>query len=348
MSANRKAFTLVELLVVIAIIGILVALLLPAIQAAREAARRSSCQNNIRQLGIAMQNFVDVKKVFPSSIRPGGLTTSPRIAGLTLMLPFFEEATIYDKYDQTKNWSDATTNSKGAVNKVLVNTRLPNLQCPSVAEPERLDGVPEISPWSPEIGAPSDYAPTIFVDKRLRPNPTTPASASNLVDEAIPPGTPMPPDLGSYPGHGLLAYNFPCKIKQVTDGLSKTIAYAESGGRPYLYRGGRLIESFPDKRVNGGGWCRPASDISIDGTSGDGSTDVGTCAVNCANGIEIGSTFPHPYYNSIGTGEVYAFHPGGAYACMGDASVRWLNSDVNLRDLARLVTRNGNEINTDQ
>ncbi|MFO0788263.1 MAG: DUF1559 domain-containing protein [Pirellulales bacterium] len=346
-AASRSGFTLVELLVVIAIIGILVALLLPAIQAAREAARRSSCQNNIRQLGISMHNYVDTKKTFPSSIRPPGLTNAPRIAGFTLMLPFFEEGSKFDQYDQAKNWSDNTVNAKGARNKDIVNTKIAILQCPSVPEPNRLDGVPEISPWTPDTGAVTDYSPTIFVDKRLRPDPANPSSASNLVDEAAPPNATMPPAAGS-PGLGLLAYNVPAKINQVTDGLSKTIAYAESGGRPYLYRGGRQIETFPAKRVNGGGWCRPASDISIDGTSGDGATDVGTCAVNCTNGIEIGATFPHPYYNSVGTGEPYGFHPGGANFCMGDGSVRWLNADINIRDFARLVTRAGSEISTDQ
>src|SRR5687768_3456675 len=123
MSAKRNAFTLVELLVVIAIIGILVALLLPAIQAARAAAWRSSCQNNIRQLGLAVHNYLDTKKTLPSSIRPPGNTPLPRIAGFTLLLPFFEEGTKYDLYDQKLNWSDNTTNSKGAKNKDIVNTR---------------------------------------------------------------------------------------------------------------------------------------------------------------------------------------------------------------------------------
>jgi len=344
MSRGQKGFTLVELLVVIAIIGILVALLLPAIQAAREAARRSACQNNIRQLGIAMLNFVDTKKTFPSSVRPPGLTSLPRVAAITQMLPFFEEGSKFDKYDQAKNWSDKTTNSKGVTNQSIVNLRIETLQCPSVPEPQRLDGVPEISPWTPDTGAPSDYAPTIFVDKRLRPNPETPNSPNNLVDEAAPPGSPMPPEAGS-PGLGLLAYNAPAKIRQISDGLSKTIAFAESGGRPYLYRGGRLIEPFPERRVNGGGWCRPASDMSIDGLSGDGSTDVGTCALNCANGVEQGNTIPHPYYVSIGTSEPYAFHPGGINTCMGDGSVQWINSDINIRDFARMITRSGAEIN---
>lgn len=146
----------------------------------------------------------------------------------------------------------------------------------------------------------------------------------------------------------MLAYNLTTRLKDVTDGLSKTIMYAESAGRPYLYRRGALIETFPDKRVNGGGWCRPASDISIDGFSGDGATDPGPCALNCTNGAEMGSTFPHPYYVSVGTGEPYSFHPGGANFCMGDGSVRWINEDIDIREFAKLVTRNGGELTTDQ
>src|SRR5262245_54621047 len=131
MAEKRKAFTLVELLVVIAIIGILIALLLPAIQAAREAARRSSCQNNIRQLGLAVHNYVDSKKLFPSSQRPAGATTLPRIAGMTLLLPYFEEASRSAQYDKTKNWSDNTTNKAGTTNKTVVNQKISILMCPS-------------------------------------------------------------------------------------------------------------------------------------------------------------------------------------------------------------------------
>ena len=337
MFRKTPGFTLVELLVVIAIIGILVALLLPAIQAARAAAWRSSCQNNIRQLGLAVHNYVDTKKTFPSSVRPPGLTPLPRIAGLTLLLPFFEEATRYSQYDQTKNWSDATTNKAGTTNKTLVNQRISILQCPSVPDPERLDGVPEASPWVAEVGAPTDYSPTIYVDARLK--------TAGLVDEAA---TGVPPTTKTSPGLGILAYNITAKLADITDGTSKTIMYAESGGRPYLYRRGRLIEPFPEKRVNGGGWCRPASDMSIDGSSGDGTSDVGTCAINCTNGIEIGSTFPHPYYVSIGTSEPYSFHPGGANFCMGDGSVKWLNDNIDIREFARLVTRAGHELSTEQ
>jgi prepilin-type processing-associated H-X9-DG protein len=147
---------------------------------------------------------------------------------------------------------------------------------------------------------------------------------------------------------GLLAYNVVTRLADITDGLSKTIMYAESGGRPYIYRRGKLVAGFPNVRLNGGGWCRPASDMSIDGSSGDGSTDVGPCAINCTNGHEIGGTFPHPYYSSVGTSEPYSFHPGGANFCMGDGSVKWLNDNIDIREFTRLVTRNGAEVTADQ
>jgi prepilin-type N-terminal cleavage/methylation domain-containing protein/prepilin-type processing-associated H-X9-DG protein len=325
MSPKRNAFTLIELLVAIAIIGILVALLLPAVQAARAAARRSSCQNNIRQIGLAVHNYNDTKKVLPSSVRPPGLTTLPRIAGLTFLLPFFEETASYAQYDQTKDWFDP-------VNKPVVNQRISILQCPSAPDPERLDGRPESNPWGADTGAATDYSPTIYVDQRLK--------AAGLVDEAAVGVPPVP----NSPGLGILAYNVTTKLKNVTDGLSKTIMYAESAGRPYLYRRGFRTEPFPEKRVNAGAWCRPASDISIEGLSGDGTTETGVCAINCANGVEIGASFPHPYYNTIGTSEPYSFHPGGAHFCMGDGSVRWINDSIDIREFARLVTRNGGEI----
>ena len=330
MRSIRCAFTLVELLVVIAIIGILVSLLLPAVQAARAAAWRSSCQNNIRQLGIAVHNFHDTKNMLPSSIRPQGLTPLPRIAGLTQLLPFFEEQVALDKFDLTKNWGHED-------NREVVNTRIGILLCPSSPNPERLDGIPEASPWLAGVGATTDYSPTIYVDRRLKD--------AGLVDEAA---NGVPPAQGS-PGLGMLSYNIVSKFADITDGLSKTIMYAESAGRPFLHRNGKLVGDLTTYRVNAGGWCRPASDISIDGSSTDGATDVGPCAINCANGHDVAnSPVPHPYYVSIGTSEPFSFHAGGANFCMGDGSVKWINDEIDIREFVRLVTRNGAELTQDQ
>ncbi|MBC7857017.1 MAG: DUF1559 domain-containing protein [Pirellulaceae bacterium] len=316
---SRPGFTLVELLVVIAIIGVLVALLLPAVQFARESARRTQCANNLRQLGIAAHTFHDTQRKLPSSVRPGGLTTAPRIAGHTFLLPYVERSDIFDRYDQTINWFHVN-------NVPFTSLRVPVFTCPSTPEPQRLDGAPELTPWI-QIVAITDYSPTISVDIRLK--------NLNLVDEA---------------GSGILIKNGEPRLADVTDGLSNTILYAESAGRPYVYRKGRLkYGSLPGNRVNAGGWSRPASDFSVDGSTFDGVSTPGPCPMNCTNGEDVGSTsFPAPYYGTEGTGEAYSFHPGGIMVVFGDASTRYISESIPIRDFARLVTKDRNEAQSGQ
>jgi prepilin-type N-terminal cleavage/methylation domain-containing protein len=123
----RHGFTLVELLVVIAIIGILVALLLPAVQAARGAARRMQCQNNLKQWGLALQNYHNAIKCFPiGAIIDGGNSSSgvgDRKTYVVMLWPYFEETTVADIYDFRKPFYHID-------NKVAVNTRVPLYYCP--------------------------------------------------------------------------------------------------------------------------------------------------------------------------------------------------------------------------
>src|SRR3954469_15351183 len=128
---SRKGFTLVELLVVIAIIGVLVALLLPAVQAAREAARRTQCTNNIRQLGLSVHNFHDVNLVFPASqdqwINSKGVTIG--CSWHTRILPFIEQQAVYQQYNFDAAWDDTATNAKPTTG--IICTKIKGFLCPT-------------------------------------------------------------------------------------------------------------------------------------------------------------------------------------------------------------------------
>jgi len=121
-SAKRRAFTLVELLVVIAIIGILVALLLPAVQAAREASRRMQCGNNMKQVGVALHNYVDTHKALPAAGRGYGMCTGTpangevkNSNGLVAILPYLEQQMVYDQFNHSEAYSNSNIRSGGTV-----------------------------------------------------------------------------------------------------------------------------------------------------------------------------------------------------------------------------------------
>src|SRR5207237_4139059 len=106
-SRRARGFTVIELLVVIAIIAVLVSLLLPAVQQASEAARRSQCKNNLKQIGLAFHNFESTYGYLPSSLRPPTAGTV-RFSVLTALLPDLDQASIYNQYNQSINWSAGT------------------------------------------------------------------------------------------------------------------------------------------------------------------------------------------------------------------------------------------------
>ena len=143
-SSTRAAFTLVELLVVIAIIAILIALLLPAVQDAREAARRLQCSNHLRQLGIALQLYHGSLKSFPSGvIADDDDFRDARHSGFALLLPYLEQRALDARYHFERTWRDA-------VNATARSTRIPIFLCPSSGSLVDQAGGLE--------GAPSDYA----------------------------------------------------------------------------------------------------------------------------------------------------------------------------------------------
>jgi prepilin-type N-terminal cleavage/methylation domain-containing protein/prepilin-type processing-associated H-X9-DG protein len=372
---SRRGFTLVELLVVIAIIGTLVGLLLPAVQTAREAARRSACTNNMKQLALACLTFADGNAgQVPNSARPGTV----RISWITRILPFLEQNVLFDSYDQNSNWGSVTPGTGFTIpNAVLAHTRLPVVECGSAPGPDsRYDADPQSStqPFAYPTTvtravvnaagngfstnglfcAPTDYSPTVYVDNALANTTGTPND--NLADVAAAAAPTNSGNTRASPGDGLMSKDygdgFKPSLKDATDGLSNTILLAESAGRPFVFRGRKradgttAAEQFPARRTNAGGWVRPASDISIDGSSANGATfrSSPTKVVNATNGESIETAaFQTGYYGTDGGSEVYAFHPAGANVAFGDGSVKLINSNITIRLFSSLVTRSGGE-----
>ena len=327
-SRKYSGFTLVELLVVIAIIGVMVGLLLPAVQAAREAARRMQCSNNLKQIGLGLHNHHDTFRHLPSNIRPSAVSTV-RVRWATFLLPYIEQNTLYEQIDHTRNWSDpvATTPPRIA-NSVLFGTRISAYECPSAPNGTVIDGAPAPETWQP-IVANGDYSGFYGVSPELL--------TLGLIDPA-----------SSGVSNGALSKSIKLNFRDFTDGLSNTLHITESSGRPHVYRRGRLvITAAPNSnnRVNGGGWCRPASELNVlRGASADGVSFPGPAAINVTNGEPL-VTYPHPFYNVDGTSQIYAFHPGGTNALFGDGSVRFLTASLPIRQLAQIVSRNGGERN---
>jgi prepilin-type N-terminal cleavage/methylation domain-containing protein/prepilin-type processing-associated H-X9-DG protein len=343
---RRHAFTLVELLVVIAIIAVLVGLLLPAVQKARDAAARSACQNNLKQIGLAVHAFHDSKTYLPSNHRlptPGG----PRTRWFTRVLPYLDQGNIAAGYDEAINW-DAGGNA------ALTSTFLKVAICPSAPNPNRLDGNPDAG-WAKTVPlvAATDYAAVYGVHPLFYSGTGLPAPANTdglliksngTVGGGVPDATVALTDAG--------------------DGTSNTIWAVESAGKPFLYNQGGVRQSaapfgtVPPSGVNGGGWCRPASDIWLIGSfDRAGTIPGGPYAVNACNGFDhrdkypittIGSNPGTDWFGGTastdGTGQIFSFHSGGANALLADGSVRFLDKDIAPGTVAALATRNGGEV----
>jgi len=310
---QRRGFTLIELLVVIAIIGILIGLLLPAVQAARDAARRMQCGNNLKQLGLAAHNYHDTHGTFPpGTVGPMG-PAFPQYAGLThhalgtFLLPYLEQQPLANQYRWDVSWFDPP-------NQDVVKQQLKVWQCPSAEANRFEDGSlatvtpPSIVPYN-GTAACGDYAGIGSIDAGLE--------RTGLIDPAA-----GPRDRRGFVA-GVFPINAATRLADVLDGSSQTIMIAECAGRQKLWQGPKQV---PNKSLSGGSWAS-RNLLWCRGASRDGTAFFGTCAVNCTNDREV-----------------YSFHPGVANAVFADGSVHSLKANIDIRNFARLVTYAGGDV----
>jgi prepilin-type N-terminal cleavage/methylation domain-containing protein len=315
---RHRAFTLVELLVVIAIIGILVALLLPAIQAAREAARRTSCQNNMKQLGLATLNYETAQKKLPPSKwhdlipNPSGFgSIDVKHSTISYLLSYMEEAAIADQWTFKQTWN----NSNSALpidNKRLSEKFIAGLRCATAPEP-RLD-------WP---GA-TDY----------RVCDAMATAATSAITELINSGQvrARPNSKGKYVS--LLFNNMtnslsdePAKLKNCTDGTSQTFMWFETGGDPIKY-------------VNG----VPTSPSCVNAAPFTNCTTAGRSWAQYENWYVIHNRCGTAMFNCNNADEIFSFHVGGAFFGMGDGAVKFITTDINPDVFVSYMTRDSSDI----
>jgi prepilin-type N-terminal cleavage/methylation domain-containing protein/prepilin-type processing-associated H-X9-DG protein len=321
---RRSAFTLIELLVVIAIIAVLIGLLLPAVQKVREAAQRIQCQNNMKQLGLALHNYHDANSLLPPAwtyVPPPPLPATVHSWGVRV-LPFLEQSALYARYDFTKGLYDDPNSS-------VIQTHLRVFQCPATPESDRLYAFPVPANVLPAVpggnlrASASDYTVTTGVQGRgwdVMVGPPAGGQRHGALRGKAPPD------------------NFAVRLPDLADGSSNTIMVSEAAGRPDVYQGRvKLVNPSPPQLpiTEGAGWGDPFNGENwLNGSLFDGTSPAGAgpCVINCTN--------------QTGRG-LYSFHPNGVNAVFADGSVRFLQQNMAARIVCFMVTAAKGEVATE-
>lgn len=343
--AKKRGFTLIELLVVIAIIAVLVALLLPAVQQAREAARRSSCKNNLKQIGLALHNYHETHSILPPGVINSGQKYTPDASrgpqhnlalnhtGWVMLLPFLDQAPLYNQWDfslPSSAFSNATTNGTAVPlagpfdpstpatnpNVLLVQTKLPVFLCPSD------NGKQDLQIYTSNDHYRSHHARSNYLfcagghgngwphDRYFNIFTT---AASWLTGESTANGNTTVPYRGMFGVQGSAYFG------QVQDGLSNTIAVCEasihnrtSDAYTPIWGGHRRHGTFAVNHPNtNAGHINNAryhinGPVHVPGMTGSGGTADNRFHVNVASSV----------------------HEGGAHFLMGDGSVQFLSENM--------------------
>jgi prepilin-type processing-associated H-X9-DG protein len=355
----------VELLVVIAIIGILVALLLPAIQAARAAAQRTQCQNNLKQIGLACLNYESSKGALPEGslvIASGGSSTPSGLAWTVLILPFIEDAQISEQaleiYTKATN-PDAYGGAMDSLNKLLPASYL----CPSDTElPYQIEKFlnPDRRAMSYAGVMGSYYARTGRCS----------ADRKTAGEYCVILGNPATDSYGPNNFDGLLIQGWPVPLKQCTDGLSKTLMIGERWYQVRAWMAGAFWRDLQDPRGNPRDpkstrpdgpqprtaffSCKNITDkwlinhSPFDYCYVDHVNDYSTLGLNPPRTGGDRPTLPESIRttrNKISVNDLPwgSFHSGGANFVQGDGSVKFLPDEIDFKIFLAMGSRNGDE-----
>ncbi len=323
MKRHRPAFTLIELLVVIAIIAVLIAVLLPAVQSAREAARRAQCVNNLKQLGLAAQNYAGALGCFPMSMgldAPGfGYPEPVSYSGLSMLLPYLEQSVVFNTLNYSIIRGDAGNNTAMA-------TSLSVFLCPSDPQQGNL----------PPGQAGENYHP----------------NSGNTIDYVWGVSDPWGFNTSLPPFNGVFYPVSSTTIAAITDGTSNTAAFSEMGlGDMSNAIATEKTDQFwtqtwPATNSQAISQCQsfPASNLAYQGLSTDGVPWIEGSTSAMYNHVNVPNMRSCIFPPGRIMNTANSYHPGGVNLGLCDGSVRFVKSSVNYQAWIAIATPNYGEV----